>query len=393
MDVKLRLCLAQFSYAVLLVAVLTWLSPGARAQSAGRGTKITVAGSQAWVDTKVDLVAGEKVRISATGTVQYPAEQNRNGQTSGPQKSGPDGLARGWKDLLRIYPVADGNRGALIGRIGNDDAAQPFLVGASKDVTAVYSGRLFLGINQQNKEEPEGSYDVTLEILETPPTSGQATTAATKGIPETPIAGINEALLKQIPRRVADKAGNPGDMVNFMILGAESDMQQVFSTAGWVQVDKTTEDALIHGLVSTLSKESYLEMPMSILYLFGRPQDYGYAHAVPLEVAKTRNHLRIWKAPFNVGTQTLWVGAATHDVGFERDERNNGITHKIDPDIDKEREYVGETLFDTGLVSKFQHIMPSDPLKDAKTATGGGFHSDGRIIVMALRNSEAEAAK
>src|SRR5207248_917414 len=82
---------------------------------------------------------------------------------------------------------------------------------------------------------------------------------------------------------------------------------------------------------------SYLTMPMSQLFLFGRPQDYGWARAEPISVVRSRNHLRIWKAPFQVNGETLWIGAATHDIGFERDQRNNGITHKIDPDIDLDR--------------------------------------------------------
>jgi len=31
-------------------------------------------------------------------------------------------------------------------------------------------------------------------------------------------------------RRIGDKDGNPGDMVNFLILGSESGMQRVFTT-------------------------------------------------------------------------------------------------------------------------------------------------------------------
>ncbi|MGA8102316.1 MAG: LssY C-terminal domain-containing protein, partial [Candidatus Acidiferrales bacterium] len=161
-------------------------------------------------------------------------------------------------------------------------------------------------------------------------------------------------------------------------------MQGVFKNAGWVQVDKTKDDAILHGLVSSLSKEEYLEMPMSILYLFGRPQDYGFAHATPFNVVRTRNHLRVWKAPFDASGKTLWVGAATHDIGFERDDRNNRLTHKIDPDIDLEREYLGETFYETGLLSQLTHVTPPDPLTKALTATGGSFHSDGRILVMVL---------
>jgi len=149
-------------------------------------------------------------------------------------------------------------------------------------------------------------------------------------------------------------------------------------------VDADVTGAVLHGILESISKESYLTMPMSPLYLFGRPQDYGWAHAEPLKVVASRNHLRIWKAPFDVQGQTLWIGAATHDVGFERDNRNDGVTHKIDPDVDLERDYVEKTLVSTGLISEVAHVLPKDALKEAKTATGGSFHSDGRVLVLKL---------
>jgi hypothetical protein len=133
-----------------------------------------------------------------------------------------------------------------------------------------------------------------------------------------------------------------------------------------------------------MSKESYLTMPMSPLYLFGRQQDYGWAHAEPISVVASRNHLRIWKAPFEVNRRTLWVGAATHDIGFEKDQRNNRLTHKIDPNIDLERDYVEKTLRSTGLVAELTYVLPPDPMQEAKTATGGSFHSNGRVLVLKL---------
>ena len=86
---------------------------------------------------------------------------------------------------------------------------------------------------------------------------------------------------------------------------------------------------------------------MSTLFLFNRPQDYGFAHAEPVRVAMSRNHLRVWKSPYEVAARSLWCIAATHDIGFEHDQRNKSVTsvtHKIDPAIDGEREYVNDTL-------------------------------------------------
>jgi hypothetical protein len=194
--------------------------------------------------------------------------------------------------------------------------------------------------------------------------------------------GIDNMLFAKIPRRIGDKAGNPGDMVNFLVIGSEAAMQNVFTTAGWVKVDADVKATILHGFLESMSKESYLTMPMSILYLFGRPQDYGWAHAEPISVVASRNHLRIWKAPFQVNGQTVWVGAATHDIGFERDQRNNGLTHKIDPNIDLERDYLEKTFASTGLVTEVTHFLPDKPMQEAKTATGGGFHSNGQVLVM-----------
>jgi hypothetical protein len=283
---------------------------------------------------------------------------------------------------------------------------------------------LFIGINQPGNDQAEGSFHVEIEIVQraaaSKPENGPAATAATtptataattpqaatplqsavstggtapatatpvQGSKIVPSASIPADVFDKIPRRIADKDGNAGDMVNFLILGSEEQMKQAFQSAGWVQVDRSVKEAALHGLLSSLSKEAYTNMPMSELFLFGRGQDYGFAHAEPIAVVASRHHLRIWKAPFTVDGQTLWVGAATHDIGFDRDQRTGGITHKIDPEIDTERTYVEQTVSQTGLFDSVSYAKPPNPLTEAKTATGGSFHSDGRVLLLILTNS------
>lgn len=332
-----------------------------------------LTGDASWVDTGIDVEPGENVVITASGKLRY---------SDAKQDNGPDGLAREFRDLLRVLPFNESGRGALLGRIGDKDVAEPFLVGAHCDEVAPIAGRLALGINQASDDTGSGTYVVRVEVYAP---EGGKTRPAAKQVSSMP--GVDKALFATIPRRVRDKDGHPGDMVNFLILGSPTAMEQVFTSAGWVKVDADVKDAVLHGVIESLSKESYLHMPMSQLYLFGRSQDYGWAHAEPLYVAKSRNHLRIWKAPFQVQGETLWVGAATHDIGIERDQRNNGITHKIDPDIDLERDYVEKTLASTGLVAEISHFLPDNPLKEAKTATGGDFHSNGKVLVLKLAES------
>lgn len=335
--------------------------------------EVQLTGDESWIDTGIDVQAGEHVLITATGKLRYIDAKEDNG---------PEGLSRGFKDLLRVLPFNEAGRGALIGRIGDEDTSQPFSIGARRDVLAPISGRLSVGINQTTSDTGDGNYAVRIEVYA--PEGGTARVVA-KQVSSLP--GVDNDLFAKLPRRIGDKQGNPGDMVNFLVLGSEDAMKRVFSTAGWVKVDADVKDTVLHGLIESLSKESYLTMPMSQLYLFGRPQDYGWAHAEPISVVKTRNHLRIWKAPFEVNGKTLWVGAATHDIGFERDQRNNGVTHKIDPDIDLERDYVEKTLASTGLVTEISHFLPDNPMKEAKTATGGTFHSNGQVLILKLDES------
>ena len=335
--------------------------------------EVQLTGEESWIDTGIDVQAGEHVLITATGKLRYADAKDDNG---------PDGLARGFRDLLRVLPFNEAGRGALIGRIGDKDTAQPFLIGARRDVLSPIAGRLSVGINQTNDDTGTGNYVVRIEVYS--PEGGTVRVVA-KQVSSLP--GIDNGLFSKIPRRVGNKQGNPGDMVNFLILGSEATMQRAFNSAGWVKVDADVKGTVLHGLLESISKESYLTMPMSQLYLFGRPQDYGWAHAEPISVVRTRNHLRIWKAPFQVNGETLWVGAATHDIGFERDERNNGVTHKIDPDIDLERDYVEKTLMSTGLVAEISHFLPDNPLKEAKTATGGTFHSNGQVLILKLTDT------
>jgi len=336
---------------------------GAAAQAS---RQFDVTGASQWTDTGLDVKAGDTIKISASGQLKYTLSN----------PCGPEGLPRGWMDLTRQLPLNEAGRGTLVGRIGNDPAARAFLVGAQAERQAPIAGRLFLGINQSSNDQPTGSYHVTVEIV-----AGTAPPVAAN----LPLPHFTQAMLDSIPSRVQDAQGNAGDRVNFVIVGSQSKLEAAYKAAGWVVVDKTNKDAVLRGLLSSISKEAYVTLPMSQLMLFGRDQDYGYAQGDPVRVVASRHHLRLWKAPITADGQTVWAGAGTHDIGFDRDQRNNGITHKIDPDTDGEREYIGQSLQQSGLVAKLDYMRPAVAVETAKTATGSEFHSDGRTLVIYLQ--------
>ncbi len=326
-----------------------------------------------WTDTGIPVAAGESADFTTSGSFSLADGRSL----------GPDGLDRGWKDLLRNFPLNSAKVGEVVGRVSDVGASVPFSVGGKNTVAFPTSGRLFLRLNLSSDLSGSGSYKVQIKFADA------ASSVSKTSSPAAPVRPVSTLLSPEtfadIPRRVTDQSNHEGDMVNYALLGTEAQILAAFKAAGWVAVDKTVQDAVVHGILSTLSHDAYTEMPMSTLYLFGRPQDLSFARGDPLKVAAERHHLRVWQTDKSVGGQPLWVGSCTHDIGFEKDQRNGNITHKIDPKIDGERDYLLQSFDATGGFSSAAYVTPADPLLTARTATGGSFMSDGRILVMELK--------
>src|SRR5580765_192766 len=120
------------------------VSAAAAAAAATTSADVTITGDSQWVDTKVDVIAGDKLHITAKGTVDFSDKPG----------VGPEGAQRGWADTLRALSVPSAGRGALVGQIGNDRAATPFLVGADGTIVVPFAGRLYLGVNQDQFSKP-----------------------------------------------------------------------------------------------------------------------------------------------------------------------------------------------------------------------------------------------
>ena len=369
---------------LLALTLLIGSAPAFAADANAKSAYVTVSGNPQWVDTGMDVAAGDKLHITARGTVTMG---NNSGVTA-------DGAPRGWTDPLRALPVASAGRGALVGRIGNSDAATPFFIGADGTVQVPVAGRLYLAINADSMQTPDGQYKVHIDRTASS-TAVAAGAAASQNNYDWP--QLFAELNAKLPYRVTDQpnGGNEGDLVNFVLIGAQDQVTNAFKAAGWVAADKTNKDAVVNALLATLQKNVYVAVPMSLLYLFGRAQDFGYERAEAVMVANERNHFRIWQAPFKTPQdQPIWAGAGTHDIGIERDDRSkNAITHKIDQDVDNERDFIGATLQQAGQVEAMSYLTRPNPIKTAKTATGGSIQSDGRVLVIVLKPAQTANAK
>ena len=366
----------------------------------------TISASQPWTDTGVDLSLGD--------TLTFTAEAKTGADAS----CVPQGSPSPSSDKL---PLSDAPAGALIAKMS--ESAAPALVGSGRDLHSDAAGHLFLGLNLPGLNQAATSdcaFAVKLSIthaaadqtaqphnmkaelssaaklwLQGQIGSSASSTQTSNALTDSnappfkaPSATLDADLrqhLDTLPRRVHDHLGNLGDMVNFVIVGSQENVQAALEAADWHVADLDSKEAGLKAIMDTYQKQDYLQMPMSHLYLFDRMQDFGYEQAQAFAVVATRHHFRLWKAPFTWNGSPVWVGAGTHDIGFEKDIRTGKLTHKIDPDVDAERENIGQSLDKPGKAKSIGYYLPPNPVQDAKNASGGGYHSDGRLLVVFLK--------
>lgn len=421
---QFALPLIAFLFSALLVV--------AQVTSTAQDSTVQVSAAEPWTDTGLDLQSGDVVEVSAAPSV---SDQNRG---VGVPACDPKGVRGAAADL----PLPTAQAGALIARL-HAQGATPLLVGAKTELHIEEPSHLFLGMNVTGAPPCQGGFAVKVHRIPAGSSAASATPAGgttgnqTRGeqlksqlstaaqvfmagqfgtgksestasssnaasgstsdaaaaapaaaplkISEDPLDSDLRKNLDSLPRRVNDQFQNLGDMVNFVIVGSQRDVQAALDAANWHVADTDNKKAVLNAFMETYEKKDYLAMPMSTLLLFGRKQDFGYEMAEPIAMVASRHHFRTWKAPFTWKGSEVWVGAGTHDIGFAKDKRNGEVTHKIDPAVDGERDNIGSSLQKANMAKTLSYYLPPNPVQDAKNATGDGYHSDGRLLVIFLQ--------
>lgn len=138
-----------------------------------------------------------------------------------------------------------------------------------------------------------------------------------------------------------------GDPVNIGLRGESVDVHRAMKEAGWHLAEPVTLASSWRIIINTLRKKPYPTAPVSPLFLFDRKEDFAYQQEVDGSPEK-RHHVRFWKTPpgwkLPGGFDVDWVAAATFDRAVGLSLFTFQVTHKIDADTDKERDYVVETV-------------------------------------------------
>ena len=200
----------------------------------------------------------------------------------------------------------------------------------------------------------------------------------------------------RIPRFTRAKDGLPVDPVNIILVGTKKDLKNVFKKIKWNDVDRVTIKSCLKMARTFIFRKPYPQAPFSSLFLFGRKQDIGFQQSIDNSPRK-RHHVRFWatntdkiidpldikywtkKQKINYSKVFIWIGAASEDLGFGLTTLTYQVTHRVDHDVDKERNYILSALKEANCIEKIKYYTPG-------TFKVGKYTSDGRIAVAKIKN-------
>jgi len=195
------------------------------------------------------------------------------------------------------------------------------------------------------------------------------------------------AFAQTVPFRTqAPQHHRDADVTNLLLVGSQAEVEDAFVEAGWTRARPMGLRARLRGLLALVLKHGYRPASVSQLDLAGRPPDLVFEKQN--NTLAKRHHIRMWQQQQD-GGGTVWVGAATHDVGIAFNRSRRAFTHRIDPRIDAEREKIVNDLQLTGEVSAAAFVTRPNSPQLGRDPAGDPIETDGRMAVVVLRSAPA----
>ncbi len=191
------------------------------------------------------------------------------------------------------------------------------------------------------------------------------------------------AAMETLPSQRAERlSGASADLVNLILVGSAGGVTRAFQAAGWTTSDAKTTGSVLRTYFSIVLRTGYKKAPMATMVLDGNRSDIELQKS--LNTFAKRHHLRIWRRPLEMHGESVWVAAATEDVGIKFSTRARNFIHVIDSNVDAERTKVVDDLLYTGCVSEAGLIERNSLPTGLENGTGTKLKTDGRVAVLRI---------
>jgi hypothetical protein len=187
--------------------------------------------------------------------------------------------------------------------------------------------------------------------------------------------------------RARTSDGLLGDPLNLAFRGTGDQLFTALRRGGWIMADPVGLASSVRIVTSTLTGRSYPEAPVSPLLLFGRAQDAAFQQEVSGNPAQ-RHHVRVWRTPqgwlLPGGHRVDWLAGATYDRRVGLSLFTLQVTHKIDADIDVERDFVVSSLCEAEPATTVAPLVDFTTGYHSRNGGGDTVHTDGTLPVVDL---------
>lgn len=181
-------------------------------------------------------------------------------------------------------------------------------------------------------------------------------------------------------------SGRTSDLTNILLIGSRQEVADSFEAAGWTEPGPDSLRDRIHWIRAAGELRGDRAAPMSLQLLNGEGPDSSWQKGLN-DVAK-RHHIRLWQAGTWRGRQ-MWIGAATRDVDFAYLRPGKKLSHKIDEDVDAERDKVAYDLAFSDCGSVLDWVDRPGVPRYMHNSTGDPIVTDGRMVVVELNDCRA----
>lgn len=185
-----------------------------------------------------------------------------------------------------------------------------------------------------------------------------------------------------------------GDPINLAFIGNEQELVALFTKAGWTQAEPLSLVSSMKMVLASVFACSYPSAPVSSLYLFNQKQNLAFERQINNN-PRRRHHIRFWKTPnewyLPGGRQADWLGAATYDkkVGFSM--FTGQVTHKINSDIDCERDFVLDSLKSGAVAITIEIAEHFTTSYHGRNGGGDEIYTDGALPFIQLASIEKKS--
>lgn len=191
-------------------------------------------------------------------------------------------------------------------------------------------------------------------------------------------------LFDTLPRYSETLLGKRTEPINIILVGKKDTINGAMAMSGWTYPGDITLPNLWRALIASIQDAQDLHAPMTPMFWNTLPNTLSYSKPTPKNSVRERHHIRLWDSGVQTNEgETILFGAASFDKGVKIKSSILIPTHSIDPAIDKEREYVKDSLLSTGLVTEVAPFTIVEPTL-GKNIVGDTFFTDGKSDVIFL---------